>query len=168
MSAEQINTYLAILSTVVLMSLAFVILRYLDRKGSKQPDQAVIDAFTGAVDQSLQKLAKDTKHYVAVNAVLALTEQFTDDPELIPRLVQYSDQVVAAAMLYRINSLGEQYRMIMKHLEGARSDQTKYGKSYEGNVRRLEQLEADVSSQLSAAQAIIREHFTVIPGDKQP
>ncbi len=114
-----------------------------------------------AIGDALEQVKQDTRHYVAVNAVLGLTERFTQNQELVQRLAEYSDQVVAAALTYRLNSLGEQYQTIMGHLEKLRDQQGAHGKIYDDAVDHLERQAAHVLQQLQEAQAATRELFAV-------
>ncbi len=111
-------------------------------------------------DRELERLSSETQHFVAVNAVLALTEQFERDPELITRLDGYADQVVAAALTYRVNSLGEQHKIAMDQLANQRRLQGERGSLYDKGVARLERSTEHLCQQLEEARnAVQRKKF---------
>jgi len=118
------------------------------------------------VDNTLERLTKGVQHYDAVNAVLALTEQFQQNPELVQELQGYTDQVLAAALSYRVDSLGKQLATAMDQLATARSNQGSFGsygshRHYDSEVKRLENSVQDVQQQLEAACAAVHELFAV-------
>lgn len=73
-------------------------------------------ATVGGLDDALDHLNQEAKHYVQVNAVLALVEQFEERPELIANLQDYSRQVVAAALLTRVNAIGNDIKVAQREL----------------------------------------------------
>lgn len=115
------------------------------------------------VDNTLERLTKGVQHYDAVNAVLALTEQFQQNPELVQELQGYTDQVLAAALSYRVDSLGKQLATAMDQLATARSNQGSFDsyRHYDNKVKRLENSVQDVQLQLEAARAAVHELFAV-------
>ena len=117
------------------------------------------DAFVTNVESALQRMGEGVQHYVQVNAVLALTANFENNPQLVHNLSGYSDQVVAAALAYRLDSLGGQLKSAMAQLKHKRKDQCEFGSVYNRDVQRLEEIVAELQTQMDSVHYQIRQRF---------
>lgn len=108
--------------------LQIIIIIVLLRSQSRSPQ--IVDEINAAIKQ----LGDTTKHYVQVNAVLAMTESFADNPQLLLQLRGYSDQVVAAALLTRVNGLGQQIEVTQSNLNSCESNLARVG-AHHGKTR---------------------------------
>jgi hypothetical protein len=100
------------------------------------------------------------EHYLDVHAILGLTEEFKEDSQLVPRLRVYSQQIVAAVLTHRLNSLGQQYKAVMRALTKVRARALQQPNVYGEDVRRLEAVEAEIRGQLYEAQGLVNAFFS--------
>lgn len=75
---------------------------------------------TAEMNAAIDRLGSATENYVELHAVKALTEQFTDNPELLGNLRKHSHQVVGAALFLRVNALGGDIDVVQDQLSRAR------------------------------------------------
>ena len=115
-----------------------------------------------ALDDAVTRFGREVEHAVDVHAVLKLTQDFKDQPELAAQLAAYSTQVVQAAIAKRINELGaqvdkasEQLTYFRKQLGDAQPGMTTY---YSGYVTRLEGILERVQSQLTALERLAQQY----------
>jgi len=115
---ETLDELVAIGWGIMILLVLMIALAMIFRPKKKaEPDY--VSMIVAAIDQATENLSQSVQHYTHVNAVLALTETFTDQPELLDRLSGYSKQVVAAALMYRVNELGEDLRVAQDSLSYA-------------------------------------------------
>lgn len=114
---------------------------------------ATLQGFENAIEQALSRLSDGVKHHVEVSAVLAILDKFDGRPELIERLAAYSDQVVAAALLFRINNAAANLKRVLEDLHTMRGllagDTT--SQYYQRQIRDLEEARETLTEQLFAA-----------------
>jgi hypothetical protein len=128
-----------------------VLLMQLARSRSNRADVAA----AREIDQAIERLGEATQHHVQVNAVLALTEQFQQRPELINRLGEYSRQVVAAAIMTRINGIANDIKVVQGVLsQNEKSVANGYAghTSIKRNKAKLAELQADLEAMNTLAQ----------------
>jgi len=76
------------------------------------------------IDEAVTRFDGAIRHHTEVNAVIALTEAVGRHPELIDNLQAYSHDVVAAALINRLNSLGNDYAETLSNLSERRRRQS--------------------------------------------
>lgn len=138
----------AIVAVVLLAMIVIILRRALCNRG-----------LVGNVEGAIKRLTDASTHHIEVNAVLALTKDLNHDPDLLQKLEPYSRTIVAAALLHRVNSLGNDLREAQQVLSEDREQLARYGGSYKSDVQRGEALVADLHSQLDQAHAAV-EAFT--------
>lgn len=97
------------------------------------------------IERAIKRLGDAAAHHAEVNAVLALTKQFKNDPTLMQKLPGYSQQVVGAALLNRVNSLGNDLQSVQQQLSRKRKEaggNASYPLLLEGDQKAIKQLEA--------------------------
>lgn len=124
--------------------LLYLVLKQLTQRSN---NPAIVAALTTAMSE----LSETAKHYVQVNAVLALAKTFEDNPDLLGKLSGYSEQVVGAALLHRVNSLGVSIRKAQELLERNREH------SGHGWIERQEKEIAGLHCNLAAADAALQQ-----------
>lgn len=121
------------------------------------------EAIAKAILDGTRELSRESSYYVQVNAVLALTESFTDNPDMLENLAAYSRKTVAAALLFRVNSLGESIQHTQELLTKTEVSYASYGGSDRANnINSLrEQRDRLLAEQAAANQAV--EQFIGVP-----
>lgn len=122
-----------------------------------------------AVDPApLKELMANFTHHVEVDAVLALVNRIASQPELKIGLAEYGQQVVDAALAYRMNALASSLKEINDNITQQRgylaSTSTSYAtthRQYTNNVAALEAQATAVQSQLNTLNGIIQERVSV-------
>lgn len=105
------------------------------------------------INEAIARLGEATQHYTTVNAVLALTEQFQERPELMEKLTEYSRQVVAAALLTRANGIANDIKVVQRELSQDERNLAQYGTHYQQDVRRNRTRLAELQLDLDAVHA---------------
>lgn len=152
------SIFALLLLTFVLIALIGFGLMVLIKRLLNRPAGATYDqAFLQNVDKAIERLGQATQHHVEVNAVLALTERLNNDPALMRNLAEHSRQVVAAALMLRVNSFAAQLKHAQQKLEDARQAATNYGgQAWLSDVTRLEALCTTLMQQLQTANDAVQ------------
>lgn len=145
---SNIDTGLLIVCVVLLGAILVTAVAALRRFWHpERPVEATIRAALREMDAAI-------RHHVTVNAVVSSIAQLRERPEAIEQLISYPRDVVAAAMLYRINCLGEQQRAACDRLTVLRSCQLgAEGSNFDADVRRVGTLVETLGQELAAARA---------------
>ena len=105
--------------------------------------------------EALEVLDSNVRHHVQVNAVLALLDQFQEQPELMSNLAEYSRREVAAALFYRVNSLGADLQLAQDRLSHWNQEDARY-RHYEQEVvetqARVDRIKAELEAAHQAAE----------------
>ena len=109
------------------------------------------------VDEATQKLRAAAAHYGDVNAVAELTKQIKNNPELMQDLSVYPRQVVAAALVHRVNAIGSDLGTAQRELSDERRLLAEYGSYHQKDVDRLEELVKHLLEELHQASAAADE-----------
>ena len=109
-----------------------------------------------SIDDAIERLGAATRHFTEVNAVLALTEQFQDRPELMQRLSEFSSQTIAAALMVRINGVASDIKMAQAQLSRHRKGALDGYSTYPAAVARDEQMLQHLHQELDALHALNR------------
>ena len=134
---------------VLLVGVVFVVYRMT----RKQPVVLSAD-----VQTQLDRLADGITHHAEVNAVLALTKTFKENEALVKNLVAYSDQVVRAALLHRINTLGQTAQRVATELaRSEESDARHGGQPFATPTGSLNQQHVRIMEELMAANRTLHE-----------
>jgi hypothetical protein len=114
------------------------------------------------IDDAIERFGQAAQHHAEVNAVLALTQQFQSDPDLLARLPEYSREVVAAALLFRVNTIGNDIKQVQMELSRARASRASSAGStvmephYRGSVENIEQQLEHLLAELAEAHAAVQ------------
>lgn len=117
-----------------------------------------VSQFRRTTNEQLEALSRGVQHHIEVNAVLALTESFTEDQELLKRLSEYSQAVCGAALLHRVNSLGSDLKKVEETLSTFRNRQANSAApNWKNDVERCEQLANQLREELEEANNAVQE-----------
>lgn len=111
---------------------------------------------TQSIEEAVKNLGIATRHYTEVQAVLALTEQFQNHPDLAAKLNEYSRQTVASALMVRINSVAADIKMVQTKLSEHRKWLADGYTSYQAKVTRDEQMLKHLHQELEALHELNR------------
>lgn len=117
---------------------------------------------TQSIEEAVKNLGTATRHYTEVEAVLALTEQFQHHPDLAAKLNEYSRQTVAAAMMFRINGVASDIKMVQTELSKHRKALADGLTSYQAKVTRDEQMLQRLHQELEALHELNRRFGTTL------
>ena len=144
MSPELINEYGFSFIVLITLSLILVALLAIVRQNRRNevggPNYA----------KALEQMTQAANQHIAVNAVLALTKTFADQPELMKDLAKYSRQTVGATLVLRVNQLSAAIKKGEETLKVLRSLHFD-GQGYESSILRNEVLLTRLYSELAAA-----------------
>jgi hypothetical protein len=114
------------------------------------------------IERAIRRLGDAAAHHAEVNAVLALTQSFNDDPTLVQKLSGYSQQVFGAALLHKVNSLGNDLKKVQAQLSRQRDEAAKHAayptllKPLQDAIAQLETLESHLLVELEAANSAVQ------------
>ncbi|MDB5161078.1 MAG: hypothetical protein JWO96_458 [Candidatus Saccharibacteria bacterium] len=114
------------------------------------------------IERAIRRLGDAAAHHAEVNAVLALTKSFKDDPTLAQKLAGYSQQVFGAGLLHKVNSLGNDLKKVQVQLSHQRDDAARHAayplllKSRQDAIKQLETLESHLLVELEAANSAVQ------------
>lgn len=111
--------------------------------------------FRKSIAEQVKELAQSVQHYVEVNAVLAQTESFIANPELLKQLPEHGREVYAAALMQRLNSRASQLANNERLLATAYEDLARDA-VYANKVKRLEGVEKTLLGEVEAANAALQ------------
>lgn len=111
------------------------------------------------LDEATERFGQAVQHYASVNVVLGLLEELETHPDLMDRLSEYSRDVVAAALLARVNDLGGQLRVVQGYLTSEEAEVALGYTSHQRDVKRLTTRIEELTAELLGAQAAV-ERFT--------
>lgn len=154
---ETLLSSLAVVAVVTIVITLMVIAHRLRNLGSYRLE--------GTIDQAVARLGQATQHYVEVNAILALVDQFEERPELMTRLGEYSRQVVAACILQQLNTVSSTIKAV--HIK--RSTYEKNRASFGGYVtdinrcnEELKRLKGELTALEKAAEQYGTNNLTTV------
>lgn len=137
---------------------AIVVLATIARRRHVPADQRSVQV----INEAVERLSQATVHHVEVNAVLALTQQFRARPELLASLSDYSRELVGAALLARVNALGNDVSVVVKQLSVEERRVANGYTSHQADVARLSARRDELLAEIVAADQAIQE-FSLIP-----
>jgi hypothetical protein len=149
-----LTLFVLMLGLIVVLLAAILGVQLWDRDSARGAGKYASAAVTQAIDAAVERLDTAIRHHVDVVAVLEAARQFTGEPDLPQHLSAYSDQVVAAALMYRVNTLAAQYQTAIGQLSMAREEHGRVGGS--DLARRVSQRQAlvdEILGQLQQARA---------------
>jgi hypothetical protein len=117
---------------------------------------------TQSIEEAVKNLGTATRHYTEVQAVLALTEQFQNRPDLAAKLNEYSRQTVAAALMVRINGVASDIKTVQSELTHHRMMLAKGHNSFQTNVNRAEQMLQRLQQELESLYELNRRFGTTL------
>jgi len=109
------------------------------------------------IDRKFAELDKLIKEYADVKAVVSLMERFKQNPEFIGQLGTYSEDMLAAALAYRIKQLSAQHKGIENEITGTHAYYNRYGGDRTDAVARLERDAARVLNRLTEMRDLAKE-----------
>jgi hypothetical protein len=122
---------------------------------------AVVSALRGGLalklDDATRHLREAASHYGDVNAVAEMVRQLRSDPKLMEDLAAYPRQVVMAALVHRVNTIGRDLEAAESELSRKRYLLGHYGDHHQSAVDRLEQLVEHLLEQLTETEAVATE-----------
>ena len=148
---SQIQAY-AVIGFLAVITTAIALLIWAVRKPAQPTNTIATEIIEATV-----RLGQEVQHHVEVNAVLALVEDFHNNPQLLANLSEYSQQVLGAALLLRVNALGNDIQVTAGCLSSARNDMAH---GYYGADKRAARLSADLTElyeELDAANRAVRQ-----------
>lgn len=120
-----------------------------------------------SIDDAIERLGNATRHYTEIQAILALTEQFQDRPDLMQQLSEFSSQTVAAALMVRINGVSNDIKMAQAQLSNHRKGVLEGYSTYPAAVKRDEQMLLGLEQELARLHELNRR-FVVNPAGLNP
>jgi hypothetical protein len=147
---------------IIIAGLLFIIAATVTSSMRRSP---VVPLIASGLDDAIKRFGQAVQHHVEVNAVLALTEQFQSDPNLLPKLSEYSRQAVSAALLYRVDQIGHDIVAVQEELSRARMSLARNVEAttsdyYRGRVDGIEALLAHLRAELAEANAAVQEFYS--------
>ncbi|HVI69409.1 MAG TPA: hypothetical protein VM581_03030 [Magnetospirillaceae bacterium] len=106
-----------------------------------------------AVLDIIARIEDAGRQYAEVNAVLLLTEKFADNAGLYKGLAQYSRDVVAATLAYRVDALGRDIKEAQDWLSEYRT-RVSQSRPFQTEVARQERLLQGLQEELLAAEKL--------------
>lgn len=137
---ELVLSAIAITAILILVTLVVIARNLRDTSGQR---------IARSIDDAVERLGTATRHFTEVNAVLALTEQFQDRPDLVAKLNEYSRQTVAAALMTRINGVASDIKTVQSELAHDRKMVAQSYTSHQADVNRNEQMLLHLEQELT-------------------
>lgn len=141
MTEFQAYVLLALIGFVAIM----LIVLALGQRRQKSPS-----FITAQILEATEAFGKAVQNHAKVNEVVALMEKFQSRPELIRNLNEFSQQLVVAAFLQRIDTLSGSLASLEERLAEQRLKAARWP-SYREEVQRLEETLPQVRAELEDA-----------------
>jgi len=141
--------------TAVLLTLAIIALVVdITRRSPQQT--------TKQLKEAIDEMGKATHHFTEVNMVVALLEGIQVNPDLRNNLGEYAGDIVIAAILVRMNSIGANIKAVEKVLADHEVSHARYG-GYQDRIKRSREQLARMTGDLEALRLLAAKYAVPAP-----